>query len=42
VRQAAFEYIEVHYNRKRIQRELGYLSPAEFEDEIDMGRALAA
>ena len=35
VRQAAFEYIEVYYNRKRIQRALGYLSPSEFEFGID-------
>ena len=31
----AFEFIEVYYNRKRIQRALGYLSPAEFESGID-------
>jgi transposase InsO family protein len=42
VHQAAFEYIEVYYNRKRIQKELGYLSPAEFEEEIDIGQAFAA
>lgn len=40
--QAAFEYIEVYYNRKRMQKELGYLSPAEFEEEIDIGQAFAA
>jgi transposase InsO family protein len=31
-----FEYVEVYYNRKRIQKRLGYLSPSEFELEIDM------
>jgi putative transposase len=35
VRMAAFEFIEVYYNRKRIQRALGYLSPAEFESRVD-------
>lgn len=35
VRMAAFEFIEVYYNRKRIQRALGYLSPAEFESGVD-------
>jgi putative transposase len=42
VRQAAFEYIEVYYNRKRIQKALGYLSPSEFELGIDMTMALVA
>ena len=42
VRQAAFEYIEVYYNRKRIQKALGYLSPSEFESGIDMTMALVA
>jgi putative transposase len=41
VHQATFEYIEVYHNRKRIQKELGYLSPVEFEDEIDIGQVLA-
>ena len=35
VRMAAFEFIEVYYNRKRIQRALGYLAPAEFEFRVD-------
>ena len=35
VRMAAFEFIEVYYNRKRIQRALGYLTPAEFESGVD-------
>ena len=35
VRMAAFEFIEVYYNRKRIQRALGYLAPAEFESRVD-------
>jgi transposase InsO family protein len=42
VRQAAFEYIEVYYNRKRIQKALGYLSPSEFELGIDKTMALVA
>jgi len=42
VRQAAFEYIEVYYNRKRIQKALGYLSPSEFELGVDRGMALVA
>ena len=42
VRQAAFEYIEVYYNRKRIQKALGYLSPSEFELGIDNPMALVA
>jgi hypothetical protein len=35
VRMAAFEFIEMYYNRKRIQRAIGYLSPAEFESGVD-------
>ena len=42
VRQASFEYIEVYYNRKRIQKALGYLSPSEFEAGIDTKMALVA
>jgi len=30
-KQHAFEYIEVYYNRKRLQSKLGYLSPEAFE-----------
>jgi putative transposase len=29
-RQAIFEYIEVFYNRQRVQKRLGYLSPIQF------------
>jgi len=29
-RQAIFEYIEVFYNRRRVQKRLGYLSPLQF------------
>jgi transposase InsO family protein len=29
-----FEYIEVHYNRKRLHSKLGYLSPEAFEAKI--------
>ncbi len=39
VRHAAFEYIEVYYNRTRIQKALGYLSPSEFELRVDTGMA---
>jgi transposase InsO family protein len=42
VRQAVFEYVEVYYNRKRIQKALGYLSPSEYELGIDIGMALVA
>ncbi|HIJ97273.1 MAG TPA: IS3 family transposase [Desulfuromonadales bacterium] len=28
------EYIEVFYNRKRIQKRLGYLSPVQFEKKF--------
>ena len=42
VRHAAFEYIEVYYNRTRIQKALGYLSPSEFELGVDTGMAQVA
>ena len=42
VRHAAFEYIEAYYNRKRIQKALGYLSPSEFESDIDIRMAQVA
>ena len=29
-RQAIFEYIEIFYNRRRVQKRLGYLSPIQF------------
>jgi transposase InsO family protein len=35
VRSASLEFIEVYYNRARIQKELGYRSPAEYESEFD-------
>jgi transposase InsO family protein len=38
---ATFEYVEVYYNRRRIQRQLGYLSPAQCELTFDNGLALA-
>lgn len=34
VRQEAFEYIEVFYNRRRLHSSLGYKSPAMFEQEL--------
>jgi len=42
VRTATFEYIETYYNRTRIQRQLGYLSPAQYESMFDNNLALAA
>jgi putative transposase len=42
VRAATFEYIETYYNRTRIQRQLGYLSPAQYESNFDNRLALAA
>ena len=35
VRQASFEFTEVYYNRQRIQKGLGYLTPSEYELGID-------
>lgn len=35
VRQAVFQYVEAYYNRRRIQKALGYLSPAEYEARMD-------
>jgi hypothetical protein len=34
-KQAVFEYIEVFYNRKRIHSSNNYLSPDEFEKDLD-------
>jgi transposase InsO family protein len=42
VKRAVFEYVEVYYNRKRIQRQLGYLTPCEYESGIDTGMANVA
>lgn len=42
VRSASFEFIEVYYNRVRIQKELGYLSPVEYESEFDKESPIAA
>lgn len=39
VKQAVFKYIEVYYNRRRIQKMLGYLTPFEYELGFDMGMA---
>jgi putative transposase len=36
VRKAVFHYVEAYYNRRRIQKRLGYLSPAEYEAQIDL------
>jgi putative transposase len=42
VASSIFEYVESYYNRKRIQRELGYMSPYEYESRIDFETELAA
>jgi len=42
VRGAAFRFIEVFYNRARIQKKLGYRSPAEYEAGFDKERPVAA
>ncbi len=42
VTSSVFEYVESYYNRKRIQRELGYMSPYEYESRIDFETELAA
>jgi putative transposase len=35
VRKASFHWIETYYNRKRIQKQLGYLSPVGYEEGFD-------
>jgi putative transposase len=35
VRSAAFQFIEAYYNRSRIQRRIGYMSPAKYESRFD-------
>ncbi|WP_220093515.1 IS3 family transposase [Flexivirga caeni] len=35
VKHASFDFIEVYYNRARIQQELSYLTPSEYETEFD-------
>jgi putative transposase len=35
-RTAVFEYIETWYNRKRRHSTLGYLSPADYEDQLQV------
>jgi putative transposase len=40
VKQAIFEYIEVYYSRRRIQKALDYRTPFEYELEIDTGAIL--
>jgi len=36
-RTAIFSYIELFYNRKRLQQTLGYRTPVEFEQNYDDG-----
>jgi len=42
VRAALFEYIEIDYNRDRIQQALGYLTPVEYETKIKLEFVQAA
>ena len=42
VRSASFEFIEAYYNRVRIQKKLGYRSPADYESEFDKESPVAA
>lgn len=35
VRHASFDFIEVYYNRRRIQKQLGYMTPSEYETQFD-------
>jgi putative transposase len=42
VRRAVFNYIEVYYARKRIQKKLGYLTPSEYELGFDRTMTLVA
>ncbi|MFL6052855.1 MAG: IS3 family transposase [Actinoallomurus sp.] len=42
VTRAVFEYIEVYYNRRRIQKRLSYLTPHEYELGFDIGMVQAA
>ena len=42
VRAAVFEFVEVFYNRQRLHSSLGYLSPAEFERQIEHRNAAQA
>jgi transposase InsO family protein len=39
VRSAIHEYIEVFYNRRRRHSQLGYVRPAEFEDNFNAAPA---
>jgi putative transposase len=42
VRKESFRYIEAYYNRTRIQKALGYLSPTEYETGFDRTMVEAA
>jgi transposase InsO family protein len=35
VRNAVFRFVETYYNRNRIQKQLGYLTPVEYEEAFD-------
>jgi putative transposase len=36
VRAAVFSYIEVYYNRKRAQKSLGYISPRQYFERLEL------
>jgi putative transposase len=36
IRSAVFEYIEVRYNRRRAQKRLGYISPSEYYERLQI------
>jgi transposase InsO family protein len=42
VRSAVFHFVEVYYNRRRIQKRLGYQTPAEYEAQTATQLANAA